>query len=178
MNELQIFKNDEFGQVRTTIINDEPYFVGKDVAEILGYQRPTKAIMDHVDQDDKTGAQIGTSGQIRNMIVINESGVYSLIFSSELPTAKKFKRWVTSEVLPVIRKHGAYAVDELLDDPDLAIKAFTALKEERAKRKALEIYSYGGTDGLLEIAQVKYPDRIMDPVGRLCERDAYERITR
>lgn len=137
MNELQNFTF-EGSQVRTIMINSEPYFVGKDVAEILGYQRPTKAIMDHVDQDDKTGAQIGTSGQIRNMIVINESGVYSLIFSSELPTAKKFKRWVTSEVLPAIRKHGAYAVDELLDDPDLAIKAFTALKEEREKRKALE----------------------------------------
>ena len=142
MNELQIFKNDEFGQVRTTIINDEPYFVGKDVAEILGYQRPTKAIMDHVDQDDKTGAQIGTSGQIRNMIVINESGVYSLIFSSELPTAKKFKRWVTSEVLPAIRKHGAYAtaptIDKILDDPDYGIRLLQNLKEEREKRKALE----------------------------------------
>lgn len=124
--------------IRTLTIEDEPYFVGKDVAEVLGYERPTKAIMDHVDDDDRRGSSIRTSDQLRNMVVINESGVYSLIFGSKLPTAKKFKRWVTSEVLPQIRRHGLYAMDELLDNPDLAIEALTKLKEERQKRKELE----------------------------------------
>lgn len=142
MNELQIFKNDEFGQVRTTIINDEPYFVGKDVAGILGYSNLDKAIRQHVDPEDKQPVYLNNltaqNGSPTKAIAISESGLYSLIFGSKLEEAKRFKRWVTSEVLPAIRKHGAYAVDELLDDPDLAIKAFTALKEEREKRKALE----------------------------------------
>lgn len=137
MNALQEFTFDH-QNIRTLTIEDEPYFVGKDVAEVLGYERPTKAIMDHVDDDDRRGSSIRTSDQLRNMVVINESGVYSLIFGSKLPTAKKFKRWVTSEVLPQIRRHGLYAMDELLDNPDLAIEALTKLKEERQKRKELE----------------------------------------
>lgn len=141
MNELQNFTFDG-STVRAVMVKNEPYFVGKDVAEILGYARPTKAVMDHVDPEDKTGYQIGTSGQIRNMVVINESGVYSLIFSSELPTAKRFKRWVTSEVLPAIRKHGMYAtaptIDKMLEDPDYAIRLLQNYKEERDKRKELE----------------------------------------
>jgi prophage antirepressor-like protein len=108
MSELQIFKNAEFGSVRTIAINGEPYFVGKDVAEILGYANPRKAIIDHVDEEDKTdGVTIRDSiGREQNPVCINESGLYSLIISSKLPTAKKFKRWVTSEVLPAIRRHG------------------------------------------------------------------------
>lgn len=136
MEELQIF-NFEDSQIRTLAINDEPWFVGKDVAVVLGYSNPQKAIRDHVDEEDRTVNDSFTVNGTKGVLV-NESGLYSLIISSKLPTAKKFKRWVTSEVLPAIRKHGAYAVDQLLDDPDLAIKAFTALKEERAKRKALE----------------------------------------
>ncbi len=128
--------------IRTLTIEDEPYFVGKDVAEVLGYERPTKAIMDHVDDDDRRGSSIRTSDQLRNMVVINESGVYSLIFGSKLPTAKKFKRWVTSEVLPTLRKHGAYAtpetIDRIIGDPDFGIQLLQTLKEERAKRKELE----------------------------------------
>ncbi|MEY8257023.1 phage antirepressor KilAC domain-containing protein [Erysipelotrichaceae bacterium 66-17] len=120
------------------MINSEPHFIGKDVAEILGYSNPLKAIRTHVDQEDRGVNEMDTPGGKQRLIVINESGLYSLIIGSKLPTAKRFKHWVTSEVLPAIRKHGAYAVDELLDDPDLAIKAFTALKEEREKRKALE----------------------------------------
>jgi len=108
-NQLQIFENDEFGQVRGILINDEPYFVGKDVAEILGYSNTPKAIRDHVDDEDKLTERIVLSGQNREVIVINESGLYSLILSSKLPNAKKFKRWVTSEVLPHIRKTGSYA---------------------------------------------------------------------
>lgn len=110
MNELKIFENTEFGQVRTTTINDEPYFVGKDVAGILGYTNTPKAIRDHVDDEDKLTERIVLSGQNREVIFINESGLYSLILSSKLPTARKFKRWVTSEVLPSIRKTGAYIV--------------------------------------------------------------------
>lgn len=137
MNELQNFTFDG-STVRTIMINSEPYFVGKDVAEILGYSNPRDAIKKHIDDEDKGVAKCDTLGGSQNQTVINESGLYSLIIGSKLPTAKRFKHWVTSEVLPAIRKHGAYAVDELLDDPDLAIKAFTALKEEREKRKALE----------------------------------------
>ena len=108
MNELQVFKNEEFGEVRSLLINDEPYFVGKDVTNILGYQNGSRDVNRHVDDDDKITYQIIESGQRRNMILINESGLYSLILSSKLPTAKKFKRWVTKEVLPSIRKTGSY----------------------------------------------------------------------
>lgn len=138
--ELQIFNNTEFGSVRTININGEPMFVGKDVAEILGYSNPRKAIIDHVDEDDKTdGVTIRDSiGREQNPVCINESGLYSLILSSKLPNAKKFKRWVTSEILPAIRKHGVYAVDEVLNNPDMLITALQELKAEREKRKMLE----------------------------------------
>lgn len=139
MEELQIFSNAEFGEVRTLVLNNEPWFVGKDVARILKYERPTKAIADHVDVEDRDEVPIQDSiGRMQNTPIINESGLYSLILSSKLPSAKKFKRWVTSEVLPSIRKHGLYAKEELLDNPDIAIAAFKALKEEREARKALE----------------------------------------
>ena len=138
MNELKIFESPDFGKVRTMEINGEPYFVGKDVAEILGYKDTSDAMKRHVDNEDKLTRCFTDSGQNREMYIINESGLYSLILSSKLPKAKEFKRWVTSEVLPSIRKHGAYAVDELINDPELAIKAFTALKEERMKNKQLE----------------------------------------
>ena len=138
MNEIKIFNNPEFGKVRTMEINGEPYFVGKDVALILGYAKPRNAIATHVDEEDRKDAPIqGDLGGAQVMTVINESGLYSLILSSKLPKAKEFKRWVTSEVLPSIRKHGAYAVDELLNDPEFAIKTFTALKEERERSKRL-----------------------------------------
>ncbi|MBL4988403.1 bro family toxin-antitoxin system, toxin component [Enterococcus xinjiangensis] len=108
MNQPQIF-NFEQNKVRTILVNDEPYFVGKDVAEILGYERADNAIRNHVDDEDKLTHQISASGQNRNMTIINESGLYSLILKSKLPSAKKFKRWVTSEVLPTIRKTGSYS---------------------------------------------------------------------
>lgn len=142
MNELQIFKNDEFGQVRTTIINDEPYFVGKDVAVVLGYRDTSDALKKHVDEEDKGVCEMPTPGGRQQMKMVNESGLYSLIIGSKLPTAKRFKRWVTSEVLPSIRKHGMYAtaptIDKILDDPDYGIRLLQNLKEEREKRKALE----------------------------------------
>ena len=110
MNKLEIFKNQDFGEIRAISINDEPYFVGKDVAMILGYTNTRKALIDHVDDDDKKdGVTIRDSiGREQKPVLINESGLYSLILSSKLPNAKKFKRWVTSEVLPEIRKNGSY----------------------------------------------------------------------
>ena len=138
MNELKIFNNPEFGQLRTLVKDNETWFVGKDVAEILGYSNTQKAIRDHVDTEDKLTERFVLSGQNREAVVINESGLYSLVLSSKLPNAKKFKRWVTSEVLPSIRKHGMYAtaqtIETMLADPDNAIRMLTALKEERAKR--------------------------------------------
>lgn len=138
MNNLRIFKKEGFCEIRTATIDGEPWFAGKDVADIIGYTNTPKAIRDHVDDEDKLNERIVLSGQNREVILINESGLYSLILSSKMPNAKKFKHWVTSEVLPSIRKHGVYAVDELLAEPDMAIKAFTALKEEREKNKLLQ----------------------------------------
>ena len=115
MNNLQIFKNEEFGEIRTLTINNEPYFVGKDVAEVLGYANSKDAIQKHVDDEDKQIIQRSQFATLeipnRGLTIINESGLYSLILSSKLSTAKKFKRWVTSEVLPNIRKHGNYIVN-------------------------------------------------------------------
>ena len=111
MDELKTFENAELGAVRTLLIDGEPYFVGKDVAEILGYTNPQKAIRDHVDDEDKTVNESFTVNGTRGTL-INESGLYSLIFSSKLPTAKQFKRWVTCEVLPAIRKTGRYETEE------------------------------------------------------------------
>ena len=111
MDNLQLF-NFEGNEVRTLKINEEPYFVGKDVAKILGYKNTKDALAKHVEVEDKLGSQIATSGQRREMTVINESGLYSLILSSKMPNAKRFKHWVTSEVLPSIRKHGAYMTDQ------------------------------------------------------------------
>ncbi|EME7151160.1 TPA: phage antirepressor [Enterococcus faecium] len=141
MNTPQIF-NFEQNEVRTILVNDEPYFVGKDIAEVLGYTNTAKAIRDHVDEEDKLGERIVLSGQIREVIIINESGLYSLILKSKLSNAKKFKRWVTSEVLPAIRKHGGYLspekVEEALLNPDTIIQLATKLKEERTGRLIAE----------------------------------------
>lgn len=137
MNELQIFKNEEFGEVRVIEKDGQPWFIARDVAEVLGYSNASDAIGTHVDSDDKGIANTDTLGGIQKMTVINESGLYALVFGSKLPSAKQFKRWVTHEVLPSIRKHGMYATDELLDNPDLLIKVATALKEEREKNKLL-----------------------------------------
>lgn len=135
--ELQIYKNTEFGSVRTTTIGGQPYFVGKDVTDILGYQNGSRDINRHVDEEDRQKAMFFDGTQDKETIIINEFGLYSLILSSKMPNAKKFKRWVTNEVLPAIRKHGIYATDDLIANPDLAIAAFTALKEERERNKTL-----------------------------------------
>ena len=138
MNELQIFNNQEFGSIRSTLIENEPYFVGKDVAGILGYRDTSDALKRHVDEEDKLTRCFTDSGQAREMTIINESGLYSLVLRSQLPTAKKFKRWVTSEVLPAIRKSGAYLTDEKAYDithnprslADLLLQAGEQLKQK------------------------------------------------
>lgn len=138
MSELQIFENAEFGQIRTVQLNNETYFVGKDITDKLGYQNGSRDINRHVSEEDRTDVAIYDGSQNRTMTIINESGLYALILGSKLESAKRFKHWVTSEVLPTIRKHGVYALDELLNDPEFAIKAFTVLKEERQKNKLLQ----------------------------------------
>ena len=143
MNDIQIFNNPEFGQIRTIDHDGEPWFVGKDVAAALGYSDVNKAIAMHVDDEDKLNDKSSSSLGQRGGWVINESGLYSLVLSSKLPTAKKFKRWVTSEVIPSIRKHGGYLtpdkVEELLINPDAVIKMLTAIKDEREARQAAEM---------------------------------------
>ena len=136
--ELQVFNSTEFGFVRTATVNGEVMFVGKDVADILGYQNGSRDINRHVDEEDRHKVMIFDGNQDKETIIINESGLYSLILSSKMPNAKKFKHWVTAEVLPAIRKHGMYAIDEILENPDLVIAALTQLKEERERRKQLE----------------------------------------
>lgn len=142
MNELQVFKNQEFGSVRTLTINDEPWFVGKDVADVLGYSNSRKALNDHVDAEDK---EVLTSRNVtlknipnRGITVVNESGLYSLILSSKLPSAKKFKRWVTSEVLPALRKTGQYQVKELSGSELMARALIEAQSVLAAKDKQIE----------------------------------------
>ena len=140
MQELKIFENAEFGAVRALEIDGAPWFVGKDVADILGYSNTRDALAKHVDGEDKSDVAIRDAiGRDQSTTVINESGLYSLVLSSKLPAAKAFKRWVTSEVLPTIRRHGLYAIDDIIADPDLGIRALLALKAEREARKALEV---------------------------------------
>lgn len=140
----QVFTNGTFGELRVLMKDDESWFVGKDVAKMLGYSKPENAIAIHVDVDDKTSTLIQGSGSNykSKTIIINESGLYSLIMASKLPTAKQFKRWVTSEVLPAIRKHGGYLtpekIEEALLNPDTLIKLASQLKIEREKRLAAE----------------------------------------
>lgn len=150
MNELQVFNNPEFGEIRTLTVNGEPWFVGKDVAVALGYKNASNATANHVDEMDKRFLMLDIADTQNGDVptgkskttIINESGLYSLILSSKLPTAKKFKRWVTSEVIPSIRKHGAYmtpqTLEQALTSPDFLIQLATKLKEEQAARQAAE----------------------------------------
>lgn len=138
MSELQVFESKEFGKIRALEIDGNPWFVGKDVAEKLGYKLPRKAIIDHVDEEDKGVTKWNTLGGTQDIKIINESGLYSLVLSSKLPSAKRFKKWVTSEVLPAIRKHGAYLTDEKAYDvthnpnalADLLLQAGEQLKQK------------------------------------------------
>lgn len=168
MNELQVFKNEEFGEVRSLTLNDEPWFVGKDVADILGYTNSRKAISDHVDDEDKGVTKCDTLGGKQDLTIINESGLYSLILSSKLPTAKKFKRWVTSEVLPAIRKTGGYQIpDNPMDALKLMFEAQTQTndKVEHIQEDVKELkdnkllnpgqYNYLGTQIRKRVREIK-----------------------
>lgn len=138
MNDIKIFENPQFGEIRTMTQDGEPWFVGKDVAELLGYVKPQNAIAAHVDDEDKTLAPIqgGCSTGTQNTIIINESGLYSLILSSKLPTAREFKRWVTSEVIPSIRKTGGYITgQDELSDADLMAKALLVAQKQIEQRE-------------------------------------------
>ena len=141
-NEIVLFKHEEFGEVRTLMIDGEPWFVGKDVANALGYTNPLKAIRDHIDEEDKTVNDSFTVNGTKG-VLINESGLYSLALSSKLPTAKKFKRWVTAEILPSLRKHGAYftpqALYESLCDPKNLIEILQALADEQKRNTDLSL---------------------------------------
>lgn len=138
---MELFKYED-KQVRTKVINDKIYFVGKDIADILGYKDTSDALKRHVDEEDKLTGCFTDSGQNRSMYIINESGLYSLILSSKLESAKKFKKWVTSEVLPSIRKHGAYmtkdTIEQAMQNPDFLIDLLTELKKEKEKINTLQ----------------------------------------
>lgn len=120
---IEIFKNEEFGTVRTLLFGEEPWFVGKDVARALGYSNPQKAIRDHVEGDDRGVNEMDTPSGKQNIVIINESGLYALIFGSKLESAKRFKKWVTSEVLPAIRKTGTYSIEKKLEQKEKLISA-------------------------------------------------------
>ena len=137
MNQMEIYKNPEFGTIRTVEIDGEPWLVGKDVALALGYKNPQEAIRSHVDAEDKGVSEILTPGGMQKLPIINESGLYALVLSSKLPKAKQFRRWVTSEVLPTIRKHGAYMTPaklwETAASPEALMQLCADLLAEREK---------------------------------------------
>ena len=136
MNKIELFKNESFGEIRTLFIDDEVWFVGKDVAEALGYKNTRDALSKHIDIEDKTDVAIYDGSQNRNMTIINESGLYSLILSSKLPQAKEFKRWVTNEVLPILRKTGTYTTKRT--PMQLLELEFQAIKEVDSKVEAVK----------------------------------------
>lgn len=135
MNELKIFENQEFGKIRSVMVNNEPYFVAKDICDILEIKNTTQAIQ-RLDEDERTMFNIGRQGETN---IVNEYGLYNLILASRKSEAKAFKKWITHEVIPSIRKNGMYATNELLDNPDLAIKVFEQLKQEREEKKKLQL---------------------------------------
>ena len=164
-NEIVLFKHEEFGEVRTLMIDGEPWFVGKDVTEILGYKDSVNALKSHVDEEDKLRWQITTSGQRREVSVINESGLYSLILSSKLPKAKEFKHWVTAEVLPSLRKHGTYftpeALYESLCKPENLIEILHALADEQKRNTDLSL-----ENAYLSV-KAKYYDEILNSTNNV-----------
>lgn len=176
MYDIQTFNNPEFGNVRTVSIDGEPWLVGRDVAAALGYSNVGKAVLNHVDEEDRRIIQNSQNGNFdqsagnaafeipnRGLTIINESGLYSLVLSSRLPGARRFRRWVTSEVLPSIRRHGLYAMDEILADPDSMIAALTALKAEREERRRLEGTVAVQTQQILEMKpKASYYDVVLN----------------
>jgi len=180
-NKMMIFENDTFGSLRTVVINDGVWFVGKEVAAVLGYERTTKAVADHVDEEDrlmlnrKTQSQFGIELGQRGGWLVSESGLYSLILSSKMPTARAFKRWITSEVLPSIRKNGAYMTDAVIEhleeNPELVPEYLNHLRDENARAKELRRHLDTVT-GQLAIAQPKaeYYNTYVNSEDALCFR--------
>lgn len=159
MTDLKVFNNEEFGTIRTVMTNNEPWFVGKDVATVLGYERATKAIRDHVDEDDVDEIPIQDSiGRMQNTPIINESGLYSLILGSKLPSAKRFKHWVTSEVLPTIRKTGHYEMSGYTPKATSLGEVVNLIKVTRETMKA----------------QKASPTEIATAVKKICEQFGVE----
>lgn len=172
MNDLQIFSSDQFGEIRAVELNGEPWFVGKDVALALGYEKPTDAVRKHVDAEDRGISKMETPSGKQDMTIVNESGLYSLVLSSKLPNAKKFKRWITTEVIPSIRKHGAYMTPDTMQrfiaDPDFAIGLLTALKDEQAKSRALEAENEKQSQLLADYEpKVQYLETILQSEGTM-----------
>ena len=170
-NELQIFNNPEFGEVRTVNIGGEPWLVGKDVSVALGYANPQRAIRDHVDDEDKGVTEMVTPGGTQKVPIINESGLYSLVLSSKLPTAKKFKRWVTSEVLPAIRKTGGYHVpqspEEQMAQGLLAAQKLLAEKDKRIEEmRPKEIFA--------DAVSVSKTDILIGDLAKLIKQNGHD----
>lgn len=171
MKDIQIFNNPEFGEIRTTIVDGEPYFVGKDVAEVLAYKETAKAIREHVDDDDKGVSVLDTPGGKQKMVVINESGLYGLVFGSKLPTAKKFKHWVTSEVLPTIRKTGGYHIpqspEEQMAQGLLAAQKLLAEKDKRIEEmRPKEIFA--------DAVSVSKTDILIGDLAKLIKQNGHD----
>ncbi len=168
MNNIELFKNESFGEVRTLLIEDEVWFVGKDVAEALGYSNPQKAIRTHVDNEDKGVNEMDTPGGKQEITIINESGLYSLILSSKLPQAKEFKRWVTNEILPSIRKHGGYLHNqENLTQEEILAKALivaqNVINEKDKLNKQLQAQNSELTvDNQIMKPKAEYFDELVD----------------
>lgn len=157
MDEIQIFENKEFGRVRTVDLKGHAWFIGKDVAEALGYQNTRDALARHVDEEDRANVAIHDGSQKRNQVVINESGIYSLVFASKLESAKRFKHWVTAEVLPAIRKTGSYQM------PQTYKEALRALLEEVEEKERLQIEMVRMNDVIEEMQpKVNYLDQILE----------------
>lgn len=174
-NKVKVFENEQFGQIRVELINNEPWFVGKDVADALGYSDTAQAVRDHVEDEDKGVVEMTTPGGVQKMVSINESGFYSLVLSSRISTAKMFKRWVTSEVLPSIRKTGGYIAtsDDMTDEEIMAralMVAQTTIEKRNERIKQLE------NKVRLDSPKVGYFDALIDRGLNVCFRDAAKEI--
>lgn len=174
-NKIQLFQNKDFGEIRAIEINGEPWLVGKDVAKILGYSNTNDAISRHVDDEDKRGSRITTPSGIQEMTVINESGVYALVFSSKLDTARQFKHWVTKEVLPSIRKNGGYiAGQEQMNEHEIIANALVVahkiLAEREERLKAVE------AENLLMKPKAEYFDELVDRATNINFRDGAKEL--
>lgn len=180
MNEIKIFENSTFGKVRTVEIHGDVWFVGRDVATALGYSNPRKAIADHIYEEDKGVTKCYTLGGTQDITVINESGVYALVFGSKLPKAKEFKHWVTSEILPSIRRHGAYMTDDILaktiENPDFLINLLTEMKEEKQRRIVAEEKIKADRSKVLfaESVEVSKGSILVGDLAKLIKQNGYE----